>query len=142
MDQFVEMRGKLEGSVENDAKRKLIGEIESKIVDLQAQLQSLAEQKNSSGSNNNFKFSPQGRDQGRGRGSYRDGRIPFRGSSRGGRRGRGRFVSRTLPNTSYKSPDAVSENPSSAPNDFVNTTQTDIVESIEEHENLSNNNGI
>ena len=135
------MRGKLEGSVENDSKRKLIGEIESKIVDLQAQLQSLAEQKNSSGGSNNFKFSPQGRDQGRGRGSFRDGRIPFRGS-RGGRRGRGRFVSRTLLNSSYRSPDAVSENTPSAPNDFVNTTQTGILESSEEHENLLNNNGI
>lgn len=97
IDSYNAMLAKLQAGADNDARRKMVGEIESKLVTLQGQLQALSAQKDNPDiieSIPTTHSSPVRGGRGGGRFNTRGGRS-FRG---GGRfaprgRGRGRFVS-------------------------------------------------
>ena len=96
IDSYNSMLTKLQAGADNDARRKMVGEIEGKLVSLQNQLQTLIAQKDNPDtieSTPTTHSSPVRGGRGGGRFSTRGGRS-FRG---GGRffprgRGRGRFV--------------------------------------------------
>lgn len=94
IDSYNSMLTKLQAGADNDARRKMVGEIEGKVVTLQSQLQSLNAQKDNPDLIESIPppthSSPVRGGRGGGRFAGRGGRGSFRGSGRFAPRGRGR----------------------------------------------------
>lgn len=94
VDSYTTMLNKLQSTADGESKRKMVGEIESKLVSLNAQLQSLNEQRDNPGTvvpAASLEASPGGREGGYN--AYRRGGGRFHSSGRRGKGRVGRFIS-------------------------------------------------